>query len=417
MKLLICSPFAPHDSISHAGGQIHNYYVKRIKKETQIDMHIVTFAYREELPYIDLDQYDISYSIIIYNNFNIFQKIIKKIIYILYNISHIFSYHDFFSLFNKYLLLKELKKLKNTGYEPDIIELNWTQIVLYLSAIKKIFPKAKYYAVEHDVAFQTYERNYLLTTNPHQRKKEEQRYLFFKNEELEILKNFDIIFVLNKKDYKLLTNNGIKESMIKVIIPYFKIVSFPISTRKKNEILFYGAMSRKENYLSAIWFIENVFPLLNNEFIFVILGSNPHRDLLKYNNQRIIITGYQADIQPYFERALCMVAPLERGAGIKIKVLEALSAGIPVLGTEVASEGINVTNGINFLDCKTPLDYCENIIKLYDDTNLRTSMSITSKKFIQDNYDFDASFNEYINIIYSLMESEKQERLYVPRSG
>jgi glycosyltransferase involved in cell wall biosynthesis len=156
------------------------------------------------------------------------------------------------------------------------------------------------------------------------------------------LKKFDKIFAFNNKELKLRTNNGINESLIKVIIPYFKNISF--TDDKKNLILFYGSMGRKLNYLAAIWFIENVFYLLNNDFIFVILGSNPHPDLLKYKSERIIITGYQTDVKSYFEKALCLVAPLERGAGIKVKVLKALSAGIPVLGTEVAREGIDVSD-------------------------------------------------------------------------
>lgn len=405
MKLLICSPFVPYDSVNHAGGQTHNYYVKRIKRDTQIDLHIVTFASREDTEHIDLTQYGISNSIIISNNIHFFQRLIRKFLSIIYKLNPKITYNDFYSAFNKYLLLNKLKEIKNKGYRPDIVELNWTNIILYLPSIKNIFPDAKYYAVEQDVTFQNYERNYLLTTNPLQHKTEKKIFLLFKNDELKTLKLFDKIFVFNNKDLKLLTNNGIQESLIKVIIPYFKTISIPLTEDKKNMILFYGAMGRKENYLAAIWFIENVFPLFSDDFVFVVLGSSPHPDILKYKSDRINITGYQADIQPYFEKALCLVAPLERGAGIKVKVLEALLAGIPVLGTEVASEGIDVTNGINFLNCKTPQDYYGNIMNLYNDTNFRNSICTASKEFIHSHYNFDASFKEYVDILYSLLES------------
>jgi glycosyltransferase involved in cell wall biosynthesis len=399
MKLLICSPYVPFDTARHAGGQTHNYYVKRIKKETQIDIHIVTFANKDEIESIDLNQYGISNSIIIKKNISFPNRIIRKFFWILSKCSPNLVCFD---SFNCYLLFKELIKLKFNGYAPDVVELNWTEFVLFLPVIKMIFPKAKYYAVEQDVSFQSYERDYLLTIDINERKNKEQKYITFKKNELEVLKKFDKIFVFNKKDEKLLLENGIAESLTKVIPPYFQTVSFPLSAKRKHEILFYGAMMRTENYLAAIWFIENVFTLLNDEFVFIILGTSPHSDLLKYRNDRIIITGYQSDIQPYFEKALCLVAPLEKGAGIKVKVLEALAAGIPVLGTEVASEGIDVTNGINFLYCKTPLDYYENIMRLFDNTELRVSISTATKEFIRNNYDFDSSFTEYVNILYSL---------------
>jgi glycosyltransferase involved in cell wall biosynthesis len=399
MKLLICSQFVPYDSVSHAGGQIHNYYIKRIKKETQIDIHIITFASINEIDIIDLNKYNISNSIIIKGNYSILKRVIKKI-FGLFN--KLFPSLTCFISFDKYLLFIELIKLKIKRYTPDIVELNWMPMIFFLPIIKLLFPKAKYYAVEHDVTFQSYERNYLLTKDIRQRKKEKHKYISFKKYELNILKRFNKIFTFNEKDKRLLTENGIAESLIKVIIPYFKKYSFTLSKKKKNEILFYGAMSRRENYLAAIWFIENVFNLLNNNFIFIILGSNPHPDLFKYKNDRIIVTGYQVDVQPYFENTLCLVAPLERGAGIKIKVLEALSAGIPVLGSEIASEGINVANGINFIHCKTSSDYYESIKELYDNTELRTSISLASKRFIHENYDFDVSFKEFINELYSL---------------
>jgi glycosyltransferase involved in cell wall biosynthesis len=398
VKLLICSPYVPHDAADHAGGQTHNYYVKRLKKETQIDIHIVTFASINEIDLIDLDKYAISNTIITKGNHSFSNRIIQKYYWF---INKFFPNLVCFYSFNKYLLLKQLLRLKNNGYTPDIVELNWTEFIFFLPTVKKLFPKAKYYAVEQDVSFLSYERNYLLTTDIHHRKKEKKKYILFKKSELGILNKFDKIFIFNEKDKKLLIENDIPEQLIKVIPPYFQTISFSSSIKKKNEILFYGAMGRKENYLAAIWFIENVFSLLSDEFIFVILGSSPHPDLLKYKSDRIIITGYQADIQPYFETALCLVAPLERGAGIKVKILEALFAGIPVLGTDVASEGIDVTNGLNFLYCKTAADYYENIKKIYDNTDIRTSISIASKKFIHANYNFDTSFNEYVNTLYS----------------
>ena len=82
-------------------------------------------------------------------------------------------------------------------------------------------------------------------------------------------------------------------------------------------------MSRPENYLSAIWFIDNVMPLLKSDnYRFVILGSRPPEELKKRECTKIVITGFVESIVPYFEKSMCMVAPLVLGAGIKVKIIE-----------------------------------------------------------------------------------------------
>lgn len=56
---------------------------------------------------------------------------------------------------------QDLKKLKTSGYEPDIIILQWTQIVILEKKIKKFYPNAKYISIEEDVSFQGFYRRYL----------------------------------------------------------------------------------------------------------------------------------------------------------------------------------------------------------------------------------------------------------------
>ena len=207
MKLLICSLTIPFDYVAHAGGQTHNYYVKRLKQETTTDIHLVTFCDPDEKLLIDLNRYGISSSIIHTGNFGIPHRILRKGTHIASKIHPKINYFGFISLFNKCLMLIELKKLKKNGYRPDVIELNWTQIVFFYTSIKKIFPEAKYYAMEQDVTFLRYERIYITETNTKKQSNAKKQYDAIKNTELFLLKKLDKIFVFNDKDKKLLLAN------------------------------------------------------------------------------------------------------------------------------------------------------------------------------------------------------------------
>lgn len=126
----------------------------------------------------------------------------------------------------------------------------------------------------------------------------------------------------------------------------------------ENKFCFYGAWNRTENSAGLEWFLENVCPKLSasNDFQFVVVGGGITESLKSkisaYKNFKIL--GFVE--APVVEIAKCqaLVAPLFKGAGVKVKVIDALSSGTPVIGTEVAFEGIE-DNSANllFFEAKT----------------------------------------------------------------
>ena len=398
MKFLICSLFAPYDAAPHGGGQTHNYYLKRLVQEKEIETHLLTFSSMQEYPKLDLDKYHISNSVIILDkDLPCLKKIHRKFLVLLYSCIIWLGYSGFIYGYCKYALKRELLALKKNGYAPDIIELNWTQVLFLFPMVRRIFPHAKYCAVEQDVSFLRFEREY---NNARGFSKLHQKLLYHmvKKKELALLSKMDIIFTFSGKDKLILDKQNI--SNVDVIAPFFKKIICTPTLQNKKTILFFGAMARPENYLSAIWFIENVFnKYLSDAFDFVVLGSSPHEKILEYRSEKITITGYQEDIKPWFEKALCLVAPLQLGAGIKIKILEALSSGIPVLCSDIASEGIDIRDNVEYFRCISPENYVNKIQFLYANPDMAASIGGNAKEFIDKNYNLDRSFNHYLERI------------------
>jgi hypothetical protein len=110
-----------------------------------------------------------------------------------------------------------------------------------------------------------------------------------------------------------------------------------------HSLLFWGAMARRENSDAAVHFLRDHFPDLKRKYPdakMYVVGSNPPRELVAMSSDSIIVTGFVDDPTPYFERAGLGIAPLTVGSGIKVKVLEMLRAGLPVLSSPVGAEGI-----------------------------------------------------------------------------
>ncbi|MCL2894650.1 glycosyltransferase [Brenneria tiliae] len=159
------------------------------------------------------------------------------------------------------------------------------------------------------------------------------------------------IVVLNKKDADLVTSKSINISKLSIDYPNVSESFFNVKrdSVEYGNIMFWGAMNRKENIDAVFWFVNSIFPKIVEKepnVKFFIVGANPPESVIKLGNGNIIVTGFVENPVEYFERMQISVVPLRYGAGIKIKVLEALAARIPVVSTSVGAEGVTDVNGL-----------------------------------------------------------------------
>jgi|GEM_PF-2310559 len=114
-------------------------------------------------------------------------------------------------------------------------------------------------------------------------------------------------------------------------------------------LLFFANFERSENRRGACWFVKEVFPKIRQRRpgVSLTLAGNGSDSLAKdLDCEGVIGTGYVDDPSPHFSRCALAIAPLLEGAGVKFKVLEALSSGVPVVGTPIAAEGIPAQQGL-----------------------------------------------------------------------
>ena len=297
----------------------------------------------------------------------------------------------------EFYIKRNLLRRKKNGDIPSAIIIEWTQPILLTEWIKKQFSGVPIIAIEEDVSFLSYERQYLNEKKFIFRCYKQKRYTTLKKSELLQLGYADLVILNNYKDYNLLLREGMSKEKMWVWTPYFQSMKDLTYIGDTKDILFYGAMGRYENYASAIWFIKNVlYKIKDTEVRLVVLGSRPHPSLQKYAGNRVIITGFVDDIRPYFQHSLCLVAPLILGAGVKIKIIESLTAGLPVLTNDIGIEGIPAEDGKSYYHCNKPEDYIEKIQLLLDDRSYAQAMSINEKNLANEIYDYDKSLEIFV---------------------
>lgn len=373
MNVLYISSFLPSKNANQAGVNITYNLIKTLKHNLSCDVDLLCTLNTDEFNRDDSDIKDITR-----NQYFIEISKKRKIINILSNLLKptIVSVR----LDNR---VKELLKKIQNNYKYIIID--YTQNIAYIDVLREMFPKSKIAIIEHDVSFLGIERK-IKQSKGLKKIIYKFEYNRLKKYEVEMLKKFDKVYTLNDKD-----KNLIKEvENVEVLIPFIKKWDFKYKEHDTFNIMFWGAMNRKENEIAVLNFINYIWPNIEKENVkFYIIGSNPSERILKLQSNNIIVTGFVDDPSEYFSIIDLSIVPLTLGAGIKIKVLESLANRIPVITTTIGAEGIVYTDELIVSDDYE--EFAEKVNMIKDNSELRSFMINKSAKLIDATYGFKAN--------------------------
>lgn len=391
-KLLWISLTTPYRKVDHAGGQALISHLDNFVKSGKFDIKMVSLCFQNEYQKAKESLVDVDVDILIEK-----EDAKTKIIDLENRINPWNRYGGYLSNSRVVMLKKHLAAIKKNGYKPDIIMLHWTEMIALVSFVKKLYPQAKIVAIEEDVSFLKRKRRYENHSAGLVKIIHGIRYKKSKKKELSWVNKTDLVATYNEKDARLLTQNGIKQEKVFVFIPVFNNMESLKREVRNSNILFWGAMNRMENIEAAMWLAQEVMPKLRSYKIgLTIMGAKPPKEIMDLENDNIHVTGYVDDASPYFVESMCMAAPLKNGAGIKIKILEGLSAGIPVITNDVGIEGIIAEDGVNYIHANTAQQYVDAIVSIYENINYGEQIGNNAKKMIREKFSSTDSISYFI---------------------
>jgi glycosyltransferase involved in cell wall biosynthesis len=155
-----------------------------------------------------------------------------------------------------------------------------------------------------------------------------------------------------------------------------------------------GSMHYPPNADGIRWFAREVFPRVREALpsaSLTIAGRKPPKDLVDWasdNSRGLRIEGYVPDLVPFLARAAVVVVPVRAGGGMRVRILEAFSRGVPVITTTVGLEGIEAVPGRDVLVADDPSGFAEALIRLLQDRALQAQLAEAGRRLAVERYDW-----------------------------
>jgi polysaccharide biosynthesis protein PslH len=161
---------------------------------------------------------------------------------------------------------------------------------------------------------------------------------------------------------------------------------------EKNTLIFPGSLTFQVNYDAATWFLADIFPNILKrlpEASLTITGD--HGGLPLPNNEQVTLTGYVDDVRPVVASSWLSLAPIRKGGGTRLKILESMALGTPVVSTTKGAEGLDVEHGKHLLIADTPQTFAEAVLTLLSDPDLRFHLAANAYQLVSNKYDWKAN--------------------------
>ena len=156
-------------------------------------------------------------------------------------------------------------------------------------------------------------------------------------------------------------------------------------------LIMVSGMNWFPNRDAVLHMCQDIWPALAKEIpaaSWICVGSSPPPELLSLADQddRVVVTGFVDDVRPYMADAQIYLCPMRDGGGTRLKILDAMSMGKPIVATSMAYEGIAVTPEENVLIADSPAEFVVQIRRLMNDAQLCRTLGENARSFVTENY-------------------------------
>jgi GT2 family glycosyltransferase/Tfp pilus assembly protein PilF len=282
----------------------------------------------------------------------------------------------------------------------------------YYRDIRQYSPGSVFIIDSFDVCYVRQKRKALLTGDPTRFwEAEETRRL-----ELAMYRRADMVLTVTEKDRDTLLEEApdLNVGISTDIHP----ITDETGDGERKDIVFVGNFNHDPNEDAVIYFMEEIWPLVKERvpgLKFYIVGNAPTDRVEAYASDDVVVTGFVPEVIPYLLKAKAFVVPLRYGAGLKGKIGEALSCGIPIITTSVGAEGMDLVHRRSAMISDDPDQFAAMVSEVCSDSDLWDTLSNEGKTLARRNYSYEA-VESYWKEVFDFISAGVPEKRQ-PRAG
>ncbi|MEM7582928.1 MAG: glycosyltransferase family 4 protein [Acidobacteriota bacterium] len=161
-----------------------------------------------------------------------------------------------------------------------------------------------------------------------------------------------------------------------------------LETPDHPRLVFLGNYRHPPNVAAALYLAEKIMPGVWTRYPSAelqIIGPHPTEAIEALTElEQISVLGFVEDIKPYFWQATAFVAPIFTGAGMRVKILEAMACGVAVVGTELSMHGLGASEGAHYLRAETATQFIEHLCRIIESPSPARAIGKAGCKLIED---------------------------------
>ena len=275
----------------------------------------------------------------------------------------------------------------------DTIQIESMHLIAYARRIRQLAPQSRLILDWHNIESEILARYAENDSNPLRAWYARRTSDLSRNVENELLRLCDAHTVCSGREREVL-HQRVPEARIEVVgngVDCEFFAGNPTPGGARNDVLFMGRMDYHANIDAALYFASKTWPLIHArrpELRLVIVGAQPAKAILALREQGITVTGTVDDVRPYYQSALTSVVPLRVGGGTRLKVLEAMAAGTPVISTTLGAEGLEVTPGKDIVIADSPQAMADAVVSLQAGSQQWREIAANGRRLVKARYDW-----------------------------
>ena len=310
-----------------------------------------------------------------------------------------FAHHDLEWIIHRQIFAEDI----------DVLQLEYTSMAQYGGDYRRI----ACCLFEHDIYFQSVARS--IASAPG-KVKPVYEYLRALRYELTALPHFDRVQVCSRANAAYLTSfaprvAGILDAKTRAGI-HVEHYCYTDAGREPFTMLFLGSFRHAPNIRGFEWFVSRALPRVlatRPEARVIAVGSEMPSHVIAGHPQQVELRGYVPDIREPLSRYAVFICPVLSGSGMRVKLLEAFAAGIPVVSTAVGAEGLSAKDGEFCRIADRPDRFARAILELFDNPAQGAEMAARARAFVERERDSRA-MTELLAESYRAVLEEKRIR-------